>query len=85
MRTRGNSPRGRRYARVGCLAKPPALSIRFQLRPPFASRRGSDSLSVQGVSSCRHQPGLEQVEVGATVHLAFDELQTGDLAFNLTA
>ena len=50
-----------------------------------ASKRGSDSLSVQRPSSCGHQPGFEEIEVGAVVHLAFDELQAGDLAFDLTA
>jgi hypothetical protein len=30
-----------------------------------------------------HDAGLEEVEVSATVHLTFDELQLADLAFGL--
>ena len=54
----------------------------------FVNRRsngGSDSLSVHRSSLCGHQAGFEQIEIGATVRLAFDELQTGDLTFDLTA
>ena len=49
------------------------------------SKLGSDTLSVQQPLSCGHQSGFEEIEVGAVVHLAFDELQTVDLTFDLTA
>ena len=48
-------------------------------------KRASYSLSVQQSSLCGHQAGFEQIEVGAAVHLAFDEFQSGDLTFDLTA
>ena len=51
----------------------------------MGSRFGSDSLSVQRSSLCGHQAGFEQIEIGAAVHLAFDEFQSGDLTFDLTA
>jgi hypothetical protein len=30
------------------------------------------------------KPGLKEIELGAPVHLAFDELKLGDLGFHLT-
>ena len=68
-------------------------SLRRHEAPPLLSyhvcqsawKKGSDSLSVQRSSLCGHQAGFEQIEVGAAVHLAFDEFQSGDLTFDLTA
>jgi hypothetical protein len=35
-------------------------------------------------SCCSDQSGLEQVKLGATIHLTFNELELGDLPFDLT-
>jgi hypothetical protein len=44
---------------------------------------GSDAISMTWPLSQAHDAGLEEVEVSATVHLTFDELQLADLAFGL--
>lgn len=50
-----------------------------------ALKKGSDSLLVQrsGLIGRRHQPRAQQIELGASIHLAFDELQLRDLSFRL--
>src|SRR5215204_4376295 len=44
---------------------------------------GSDSLSMQLALSRREKASTEQIKFGASIHLAFDELELGDLAFGL--
>ena len=48
-----------------------------------ALERGSDSLLVMFDLSNGNDAGLEEVDLSATVHLAFHELEFGDLAFGL--
>lgn len=53
----------------------------------FARNSGSDSLLVQLFgfrSGCSDEPGFEQVEFSAAIHLPFHELELGDLALGLT-
>ena len=45
---------------------------------------GSDAVSVKPRLCEANDAGLEEVEVSAAVHLAFDKLQLTDLAFGLT-
>jgi hypothetical protein len=47
------------------------------------SKLGSDALSVASLRRPQ-QPSLEQIDLGAAVHLPFDELELGDLPFCLT-
>jgi len=53
--------------------------------PQSASKRGSGAVCVQTClpSACRHQSSAQQIDLGASVHLAFDELQFSNLAFGL--
>jgi hypothetical protein len=43
--------------------------------------KGSDSLSMQPTLRRRKKPSAEQVQLGAAVHLPFDEFELGDLTF----
>jgi hypothetical protein len=46
---------------------------------------GSDAISMIGSGSwCADKSGLKEIELGAPVHLTFDELKLGDLSFHLT-
>src|ERR1700750_1384486 len=46
---------------------------------------GSDAISmIVAVSWRADKSGLKEIELGAPVHLAFDELKLGDLGFHLT-
>jgi hypothetical protein len=44
---------------------------------------GTDAILMTRSSCCAEEAGLEQVELAAPIHLAFDELQLGDLTFGL--
>ncbi len=54
--------------------------------PSRGSKLGSDALSmmIAGFMQRPQQSGWQKVEVGAAVHLAFHELELGDLSLNLT-
>ncbi len=45
---------------------------------------GSDAVLVQLYSFYSDQPGLKQIDIAASVHLAPDELKTRDLTFCLS-
>jgi hypothetical protein len=78
---------------VDCIGRPyPAATVGASDRKgsrtagyQVASKRGSASLSVQRFSLCGHKAGFEQIEIGAAVHLALDELQAVDPTFDLAA
>src|SRR5205807_10190921 len=53
------------------------------ITPKTGSLFGSDSLSMQLALSRREKASTEQIKFGASIHLAFDELELGDLAFGL--
>ena len=59
------------------------MSNRIQTRLWLTFRAAVIIMRPSGL--CVHQAGFEQIEVGAAVHLAFDEFQSGDLTFDLTA
>lgn len=44
---------------------------------------GSDALSLRLQPTLHRRGGLQQVDLGASVHLALDEFELGDLAFGL--
>ena len=47
------------------------------------SKLGSVAILMPRSLGCAEEAGLQQVELAAPIHLAFDELQLGDLAFGL--
>jgi hypothetical protein len=50
-----------------------------------ASKIGSDALSMIVVDSLSaDEPRLKEIEIGAPIHLAFNQLKFGDLSFHLT-
>ena len=61
----------------------PGALLRSQ-RCKIACKSGSGAYLVQEVSICAEQPRFEKIEFGAAIHLAFDELELGDLSFGLS-
>lgn len=59
-------------------------AIRISSRCDPAWKIGSDALLVQIGLCGPDDTSLEQIEPSTTVHLSFDELELGDLAFGLT-
>ena len=49
----------------------------------FGIQLGSDANLVHGGSVGAEQSGLKEIELSTAVHLAFDELELGDLALRL--
>src|SRR5580704_8998270 len=77
---------GRQQRRpAGCVILPRigGLSNGMQSGPRSASKRGSDSLSMQPTLCRSKEASAEQVQPGAAVHLPFDELELCDLTFGL--
>ena len=62
---------------------PEACQSALDWDPESAFKRGSDLI----LMACRllgtDDAGLEEIQLSATVHLALDELELGDLAFSL--
>jgi hypothetical protein len=52
--------------------------------PLSAFKRGSDAILVQSDSGrSANQPSLKQIDLGAPIHLPFDQLEFRDLPFGL--
>ena len=58
-------------------------SVELEFGCQSALERGSDAILMMVGSSRSDQARFEQIDLGAAVHLAFDELEFGDLAFGL--
>jgi len=61
------------------------IEVGFPPGCEFARNSGSGAVCVQTClpSAYRHQSSAQQIDLGASVHLAFDELQFSNLAFGL--
>jgi len=62
----------------------PSNGARSSLKCENAPNRGSDALLMASQISGADDACLQQVDLAPTIHLAFNELQLGDLPLGLT-